>query len=110
MQNCFREYPDVYGGELEDDEMDEQEASGDDGMGTRLSVAEGTEKAPPAANVAVDVEKPAPAPVEDRSGAAQTKRTKEATAQVERDHAPLSETDELVPKAAHEARSASEQS
>lgn len=112
MQNCFREYPDVYGGELEDDddEMDGQEAPGDDGAGARLSVAEGTEKAPPAANTAVDVEKPAPATVEDQSGPAQTKRAKEAKAQVEREHVPLSETDELVPKAAHDARAPGEQS
>lgn len=112
MQNCFREYPDVYGGELEDEEMEEGEQQADDGAGMRASVVEETkgERSPAAANTAADGEKPAQVRMDDQSEEAKTKRAKEAKAQVERNHAPLSEADELVPKASHDARAPAEQS
>ncbi|KAL8681315.1 MAG: hypothetical protein Q9224_006863, partial [Gallowayella concinna] len=45
---------------------------------------------------------------EDQSKEAQTKRTQAATAQVQKNHSPLDESDELVPKAAHDATAANQ--
>ncbi|KAL8931191.1 MAG: hypothetical protein Q9216_007260, partial [Gyalolechia sp. 2 TL-2023] len=90
MQNCFREYPDVYGGELDDEDMEEaeqQQQAADDGARMRASAVE-----------------------DDQSEEAKTNRAKEAKGQVERNHALQSEADELVPKASHDARAPSEQS
>ncbi|KAL9588319.1 MAG: hypothetical protein Q9179_008006, partial [Wetmoreana sp. 5 TL-2023] len=48
-------------------------------------------------------------PEKDHSEEAKTARTKAAKAQVEKDHGdPLTESDELVPKAAHDARPSNE--
>lgn len=116
MQGCFGEYPDVYGGELEEDEVEEQiglqqqqqqqEGAEEEG---RMSVAEGAGKATSAATATADataresVQTGNDASQDDQSEEAKTARAKEAKAQVERDHEPLSETDELVPKASHDA-------
>lgn len=122
MQGCFREYPDVYGGELEEDEVDEeiraqQKEEGAEEGKTRMSFAEGSEL-PVSATTATDTDsaqagtgapvRMSPGDHEDQSEEAKTERAKEAKAQVDRDHAPLSEADELVPKAAFDARTANE--
>lgn len=81
MQDCFRRYPEVYGAELEDDEVE-----GD---------APVPEQAPPAAEIDASS-----SPDEKRA------RAKEANAQVKAntiekgEHA---EAEALVPKAAHDA-------
>ncbi|KAL9576279.1 MAG: hypothetical protein Q9203_007773 [Teloschistes exilis] len=142
MQDCFRQYPEIYGGELEEAEVErelaEREASDDEremqqiqpptppsqppppdvdlGLGQKAAsfstsspVKETTPPATPASipdratsNAAVDKET-------DHSEEAKTARAKEAKQQVEKKHSsePLSETDELVPKAVHDATAAS---
>ncbi|KAL8800884.1 MAG: hypothetical protein Q9182_004858 [Xanthomendoza sp. 2 TL-2023] len=119
MQECFREYPDIYGGEAEDDEVEKealaQETSiGEEAEGSVMPVHQ--VQAEPTASPTT----PAPrhrsaegAQVQDLEPAkqakgAQTQRTQEATAQVQKDHSPLDESDELVPKAAHDATIANE--
>ncbi|KAH0363251.1 hypothetical protein KCU65_g7523, partial [Aureobasidium melanogenum] len=97
MQNCFREHPDVYGAELEDDveaearEQDDAAAAGQSSQPTQ-----------PEANP--DAEKVAHRGA-DHPEAVQGKRDRSnaATEQVKRDHDIMSESDSLVPKAAHDA-------
>lgn len=121
MQGCFREHPDVYGGELEEDEVEEgvreQQAAGAGeearvGEEPRMSLAEGVEKATSATSVTTEAERVQRRDAgeeEDQSEAAKTARAKEAKEQVQQDHKePLSEADELVPKASHDARTANE--
>ncbi|KAL9595925.1 MAG: hypothetical protein Q9219_006151 [cf. Caloplaca sp. 3 TL-2023] len=118
MQGCFREYPDIYGGELDEEDVDEglREQMEADGAGAGDGPGDVVTAAPaPAMSAAATAS-------EDQQGgsggarntedpsqseALKTDRAKEAKAQIERDHAaPLSETDNLVPKAAHDARAA----
>ncbi len=125
MQGCFREHPDVYGGELEEDEVEEgvreqqQIGGAGDVEAPKTSVAEGVEKEAASANAATTaigeaVERDSGRGAErreqeDQSEPAKTARAKEATEQVRTEHKePLSETDALVPKAAHDARTANE--
>ncbi|KAL8898615.1 MAG: hypothetical protein Q9207_006609 [Kuettlingeria erythrocarpa] len=134
MQGCFREHPDVYGGELEEDEVEdgvreqqqqqEQErqqqiGGAEEAEAPRTSVAEGVEKVAASATAATTaigeaVERESRLGAErreqeDQSEPAKTARAKEATEQVRTEHTePLSETDELVPKASHDARTANE--
>ncbi|KAL8917999.1 MAG: hypothetical protein Q9172_005590 [Xanthocarpia lactea] len=123
MQDCFRQYPEVYGGELEEDEV-ENEIQGQqaekEGLGMPLHQSQAT--AGPSASVS-STTSAAPTTPEgqsteeghvvnrkqvDQSEAGKRERAKEATRQVHKDHAPLSESDELVPKASHDATSAND--
>ncbi|KAI4144157.1 MAG: hypothetical protein LQ341_002713 [Variospora aurantia] len=119
MQGCFREHPDIYGGELDEDEVEDEikeQQADKEGVPERSSVAKGAEipsfnasETDPTQAVA---EPPAQATgasiVGGQSEEAKTARAKEAKIRVEKEHAPLSESDELVPKAAHDARSMNE--
>ena len=110
MQDCFREHPDIYGGELEEEE-EEGEGGEGPGMGRMSATTEADGAAhleyeggvlPAAATSAV------PTPEhevrgEERNGN-DTERAKKATEQVRREHGEgLSETEEVVPKAALDA-------
>ncbi|MCJ1245738.1 Mitochondrial intermembrane space import and assembly protein 40 [Trapelia coarctata] len=145
MQDCFREHPDVYGGELEEDEEGEgaperslaggkgrdgegegeqrgEEERGVEGnrgeepdthdIGAQVAIAKGEAKS---TRSTADTESqasktplaPAASVHEGKGDApARTQRAKAATAQVEREHEPQGETDELMPKAAHDATAA----
>ncbi|THW89634.1 hypothetical protein D6D15_05117 [Aureobasidium pullulans] len=94
MQNCFREHPDVYGAELEDDvetEAREQDAA------SQYSQPKQPEANPDAEKVA-DREPDHPETIQ-----AKRDRSNAASEQVKRDHGLMSESDSLVPKAAHDA-------
>ncbi|KAG9735418.1 hypothetical protein KCU73_g10515, partial [Aureobasidium melanogenum] len=95
MQNCFREHPDVYGAELEDD-VEAEAREQDDAAG------QSSQPTQPEANP--DAEKVAHRGA-DNPEAIQGKRERSnaATEQVKRDHDIMSESDSLVPKAAHDA-------
>ncbi|KAG9512900.1 hypothetical protein KCU99_g8448, partial [Aureobasidium melanogenum] len=95
MQNCFREHPDVYGAELEDD-VEAEAREQDDAAG------QSSQPTQPEANP--DAEKVAHRGA-DHPEAIQGKRERSnaATEQVKRDHEITSESDSLVPKAAHDA-------
>ncbi|KAL8945521.1 MAG: hypothetical protein Q9222_007934 [Ikaeria aurantiellina] len=120
MQECFREFPDIYGGELEEEEVQEEIQRRDkEGKGLpveqsqRFAENEGGSSgtaAQPATAVTDNISPKQPRDeATDHSEAGKTQRAKEATAQVQEDHsAPLSETDDLVPKAAHDARASNE--
>jgi len=97
MQNCFREHPDVYGAELEDDVEAEAREQDDAGQASQSEQPKMPESNPDAEKVA---DKGA-----DHAEAIQGKRERSnaATEQVNRDHGIMSESDSLVPKAAHDA-------
>lgn len=87
MQDCFREHPDIYGAELEDDEEAPQQQ--EEGQAV-ASPHDGGEK----------VSKP----YGEESGdvvAAKTERAEQAKEQVKKDHVPISESESAVPKAWH---------
>ena len=115
MQDCFREHPEIYGSELEDDD-----APADEGAPAPAPAPASSPSAPPesgdgvipaAATSAVSDSQPPPSSSPDLSasaaGTSDTERAQAAKQQVERDYAsPISESDEMVPKAAHNATSA----
>ena len=94
MQDCFREHPDIYGSELDEDE-EEQE----DGHSTDASSAATT-----ASSNSISTSKPGgpKASPSDEDEAAKTARAKTASKQVREQHEPESETEDLVPKAWHD--------
>jgi intermembrane space import and assembly protein 40 len=100
MQNCFREHPDVYGAELEDDveaEAREQDDAGQTGQ-SEHSEPPKQPKANPKAEKVADTGADHPEAIQ-----AKRDRSDAATEQVKRDHGNMSESDSLVPKAAHDA-------
>ena len=134
MQDCFREFPDVYGGELEEDEQEGEEVGGevggvegmstttteddggevggvegmstttteDDGGAEHLENVEGAASLPPAATSALPT--PSHEVKTDEKKGNDTERAKKATEQVRREHGEgLSESEEVVPKAALDA-------
>lgn len=126
MQDCFREHPDIYGAELSDDDDSSPDELPDvPGAETPRSTSPSSDAAPAAAKTAAPQSSPAskPAPQsnkkqtagnstsETNEPAATTsfQRAGEAKAQVARDHGDSSsESDELVPKAWHDARDKNE--
>ncbi|CAO1600255.1 MAG: hypothetical protein LQ349_000281 [Xanthoria aureola] len=119
MQDCFREYPEIYGGELEDDEV-EKEIQGQEEEKETLEMPVHQSQADPnpaasAVNATTSATRTGPSaeqahpPASDQndpSEEAKRKRAKEAKAQVQKEHPPLDESDEIVPKAAHDATTA----
>ncbi|KAK5121641.1 hypothetical protein LTR85_004813 [Meristemomyces frigidus] len=112
MQNCFRDHPDIYGSELDDDDappadIDGQPAPVDSQPAPALKEA----PMPSLANAdsasthgrgekVADHTNATPSPDRDARHA----RAEAATQQVQRDHGPLDESEKVVPKAAHDAR------
>ncbi|KAI4716807.1 hypothetical protein E4T48_07023 [Aureobasidium sp. EXF-10727] len=95
MQNCFREHPDVYGAELEDDvEAEAREQDAPAGQSSQPTQPE----ANPAAEKVADRGSDHPEAIQGKR-----ERSNAATEQVKRDHDLMSESDSLVPKAAHDA-------
>ena len=116
MQDCFREHPEIYGGELEEDE--EGEEQGGEGMGMeKMSATTTTEnhdgsthleyKEGGALPTAATSATPTPEHElrrEESKGKNDMERAQKATEQVRREHGEgLSESEEVVPKAALDA-------
>jgi len=103
MQNCFREHPDIYGAELDDDVEAEAREQDEAGQTSQSELSEQSQQ-PKQLTANPDAEKVADRGA-DSSEAIQAKRDRSnaATAQVNRDHGSMSESDSLVPKAAHDA-------
>ena len=103
MQDCFREHPEIYGSELEEDEDSPR-----DEAAPGLDPAEGSL---PAAAMSATPEPHSPPSssltglsTTSEEGTSDTERARAAKQQVERDHGDAaSESDEMVPKAAHNA-------
>ena len=112
MQTCFREHPDIYGAELQDDDDDDAPPTGEDApslSSPTLSPISSDAAIPVAATSASPEPQPSSSSVDPSTtaregGTSNTERAQAAKRQVERDHGePTSESDELVPKAAHDA-------
>ena len=90
MQNCFREYPEIYGAELEPDEEEDGTADRDQpGFAENQSEPEARSPTTPKKAVYDDQEQ----------SSIPTNRSKVDTQQVKTEDAPLSESD-AIPKAA----------
>lgn len=102
MQNCFREHPDIYGAELDDDETEaalEREQSGSEAH--NASDADSTPSSPAASKG----EKVADGPDHPAEVQGKRQRSQAATEQVKAQHGePTSESDEVVPKAWHDEK------
>ncbi|CAD0083875.1 unnamed protein product [Aureobasidium vineae] len=93
--NCFREHPDVYGAELEDDvEAEAREQDAPTGQSSQPTQPEANPDAEKVADRGADH----PEAIQGKR-----ERSNAATEQVKRDHDLMSESDSLVPKAAHDA-------
>ena len=121
MQDCFRQYPDVYGAELADDEGDEDlgqkpalhEQSGPDVEEGKATVAPAQAVAVASAPSADEASSTAPqiseqtptspdlTPEEIRQ---KRQRAKSAAQQVKSERPVIDETEEAVPKAWHDTR------
>lgn len=118
MQDCFREYPEVYGGELEEEEVEKEALAqpevSKDAEGLEMPMHQIQAEPSAAMTTAAPQKRSAEGSQvrardqEDQSQQAKRKRAKEATAQVQKEHSPLDESDRLVPKAAHDATTANE--
>jgi len=96
MQNCFREHPDIYGGELDDDESEGEEQSdlpeAEVAPSSReLQAPVAAVGPPPSQSVSVEVEQ-------------QRQRAQAAGDQVKRDHGEQGAEYGMSPKASHDAR------
>lgn len=107
MQGCFRKYPDVYGSELESDAEEDDDDLTADAASATVAVDAGhsdSESAaqPLKASTSAKQSDSGLVPKEYRPNN-ETDRAKKATEQVKQDHEPASESEQLVPKAAHDA-------
>jgi len=104
MQDCFRENPDVYGSELEDDEEGQDEERSTNAAPAELDMP--TTSIPPPPSQPPDSD----APGSGDDDVAKTSGTKAATKQVREQHDAQSETEELMPKAWHDGTTSSNES
>ena len=110
MQNCFRDHPDVYGAELEDDEAPPQEGIHDDSVPVEIDGAPAPQPARTESPSSRDEKTSEIKPSQDEGSerVAVRDHVQAATEQVRRDHDIVSETDEAVPKAWHDGRIANQ--
>lgn len=118
MQDCFRQYPEVYGAELEDDDEDDESQTQKQSPGEELGsvAAEGKDTATPTQSVSstpagdtaahkVAAQKPGTPTLTPEEIQQKRQRAKSAAEQVKSEQPILSETDEAVPKAWHDTTS-----
>lgn len=99
MQNCFREHPDIYGAELDEDELEGElnapetaNSSGVESTTSSQSAGQGEKVTNGAPDHPTDVQ-------------GKRERAQAAAAQVESDHGePTSESESAVPKAWHDSK------
>lgn len=111
MQTCFRSHPDIYGSELQEDDDDDDAPPPEEAAPSLSSPILSPTPSDAAIPVAATSASPEPQPLSSadpsnlgEEGTSNTERAQAAKRQVEREHGePTSESDELVPKAAHDA-------
>jgi len=99
MQDCFREHPDIYGAELDDDDLEQAQANEDVAAARQAEQANGAHEG--GEKVSKPYDQDSQSTVDGR-----TERAVAATQQVKEDHLPTSESEELVPKSWHDATDA----
>jgi mitochondrial intermembrane space import and assembly protein 40 len=114
MQNCFREYPEIYGSELETDDEEEDAIADHDQPGLAEHSPSQEQAGTPTPEL-VSKSRPAPEKVTEQPAphedvVQQRERASAAIAQVKQEQGePLSESDEVVPKAWHDGTQANMQ-
>lgn len=131
MQNCFREYPEVYGSELETEDEDDMTSEDQEQLDAPITASdrpsessqqshdrEARQQRAKEATEQVrqdhgDAEKQYVGPASsdkslksDSGNEGKKQRAKAAAQQVKKEHEPLSESDEVVPKAWHDETAA----
>ncbi|KAF1913055.1 hypothetical protein BDU57DRAFT_521739 [Ampelomyces quisqualis] len=122
MQNCFREYPEVYGSEIEGDDADEDAPSPSDSTAysdSTSTVPSSQLKSEPRSNTGTDAQEKGKLSGErDSTPSSSTNASENAKLKGEHlglvpdtykpdaksDSEPVSESEKLVPKAAHDAK------
>jgi len=107
MQNCFREYPEIYGAELQEEDED---ALGEDSEG--LAPVEATNATASETSSSTESTSEKPEKVADSASSTspekheRQERAKAATEQVNRDHEPepVSEAADAIPKEWHDTK------
>ncbi|KAF2205750.1 hypothetical protein GQ43DRAFT_436768 [Delitschia confertaspora ATCC 74209] len=105
MQNCFREYPEIYGAELQDDEEPAVDQDGQPIPAEAEVASAGSSPAPISQAEKVVDRQPTPEHVEQEK----KERAQAATTRVARDHEPVSESSEVLPKEWHDTTSANQE-
>lgn len=106
MQGCFRKYPEVYGSELDSDaDDDEDDLSTEGAPATAVADADSQSTSGPLSSTSSAKNDSSLVPDEYRSSGA-TDRASKATENLKRDPEPTSESEQLDPKAAHDASDA----
>ncbi|OCK84291.1 mitochondrial intermembrane space import and assembly protein 40 [Lepidopterella palustris CBS 459.81] len=111
MQDCFRLHPDIYGGELEDE--DDITAEEGDSTAATASIQDSTDPEDSPSQFRAEKvadHKPHLEPGPEHEIKAKQERAQTATEQVKREHEPHSESEEVVPKAWHDRSSSEENS
>ena len=116
MQGCFRKYPEIYGSELDSDADDEEDASVEGAPAALADSSSSTEGANTASSHDLQ---PKSDPLNANTGkndaglvpqtyrpGDEAERVNKASEQVKRDFEPTSESEQLVPRAAHDASDA----
>ena len=101
MQGCFREHPDVYGAELEDDE--DQPPLEPETVTPHISGSSADATSEPLASSPEPSPSSPPRSEESDSLNAKTERARGATEKVSKDYGVQPENEQLIPKAAHDA-------
>jgi intermembrane space import and assembly protein 40 len=95
MQNCFRQHPDIYGAELDDD----NDITADEHYDSIPPVAAAASSSEGASQS--DTSSPPIIRAEKHEIEAKRERARATTKQVKGEHEPQSESDEVVPRAWH---------
>lgn len=107
MQTCFRDYPDIYGSELEGEDDDDSSPLDEAVPSPSPSPIDPTEGSIPAAatSAAPEPQSPPNSSSSSKAASSDTERARAATQQVERDHGDAADRSDavMVPKAAHDA-------
>ena len=110
MQDCFRQHPDVYGSELDDDEDGAPPANPEGGevpaTSTIATTSTPESDSTPSSSIAATTPSEPTSPSSSTSSPSSdaTQRAQAAKEQMGKEHSEiLSESEELVPKAAHDA-------
>ncbi|KAK3201304.1 hypothetical protein GRF29_185g585951 [Pseudopithomyces chartarum] len=116
MQGCFRKYPEIYGSELDSDADDEEDASVEGASAALADSSSSTEGVNTASSHDLQ---PKSDPLNANTGkndaglvpqtyrpGDETERVNKASEQVKRDFEPTSKSEQLVPRAAHDASDA----
>lgn len=104
MQTCFRQYPEIYGTELDTDEDDDVTAE----PGQPLTADAASKPTPSEPSADAGAVPAARNELSEPASDAPTEGAKAATEQVRKEHPPLNESDDVIPKVWHDERAANE--